>query len=45
MNSGCTETKTETVPALGHDWDEGTVTKEPTKKETRRKGAYLPELR
>ena len=21
-------------PALGHDWDEGTVTKEPTKKET-----------
>lgn len=33
-NTGCKETKTETVPALGRDWDEGAVTKEPTKKET-----------
>lgn len=33
-NEGGKETKTETVKALGHDWDEGAVTKEPTKKET-----------
>ncbi len=31
---GCTETKTEEIAALGHDWDEGTVTKEATKNET-----------
>ena len=33
-NPGCTETKTEEIAALGHDWDEGTVTKEATKSET-----------
>ena len=26
----CKETKTEVIPATGHDWDEGVVTQEPT---------------
>ena len=26
----CSETKTEPIPATGHTWDEGTVTKQPT---------------
>ncbi len=26
----CNETQEETIPALGHDWDEGVVTREPT---------------
>lgn len=26
----CGDTRTEEIPALGHDWDEGKVTKEPT---------------
>ena len=30
QNAGCTETKTEEIPALGHKWDDGTVTKVPT---------------
>lgn len=29
-NSGCKETKTETVKALGHKWDDGKITTEPT---------------
>ena len=28
--TGCTETKTETIPATGHKWDNGTVTTAPT---------------
>lgn len=33
-NSGCNETETWTEPALGHSWDAGTITRQPTTTQT-----------